>query len=217
MLYLPMATAVRKKLKLFLDVFVDRTGRAVAGVVIVVFTSSYFPYGLRGTAAVAMVLTSVCVLACLQLRKTYVSAFRQQLIRREVDLGDVSHYVGDPAAVELLVGALDGAHERQILYSLQLLQSVRGVDFSRQLLPLLDRTDVREEPFERSRLFLRITLLMRANAGRWWDGFVLRQSIISVCTMRRATAGSNRWPRTITRHPARGALGIGISAGLSTY
>jgi ATP:ADP antiporter, AAA family len=147
MLYLPMATAIRKRLKLFLDVFVDRTGRAVAGVVILIFTSSYFPYGLRGTAAVAMVLTSVCVLACLQLRKTYVSAFRQQLIRREVDLGDVSHYVGDPAAVELLVGALDGAHERQILYSLQLLQSVRGVDFSPHVIPLLSHASphVREE------------------------------------------------------------------------
>lgn len=147
MLYLPMATAVRKRLKLFLDVFVDRTGRAVAGVVILIFTSSYFPYGLRGTAAVAMVLTAVCVLACLQLRKTYVSAFRQQLIQREVDLGDVSHYVGDPAAVELLVGALDGAQERQILYSLQLLQSVRGVDFSPHVIPLLGHSSphVREE------------------------------------------------------------------------
>ncbi|HYR89677.1 MAG TPA: MFS transporter [Terriglobia bacterium] len=147
MLYLPMATAVRKRLKLFLDVFVDRTGRAIAGVVILVFTSSYFPYGLRGTAAVAMVLTFLCVLACLQLRKTYISAFRQQLMRREVELVDVSHYVGDPAAIGLLVGALDGANERQILYSLQLLQSARGADFSRQLLPLLAHSSphVREE------------------------------------------------------------------------
>jgi ATP:ADP antiporter, AAA family len=147
MLYLPMAATVRKKLKLFLDVFVDRTGRAVAGVVILVFTSSYFPYGLRGTAAMAMVLTFLCVLACLQLRKTYVDAFRQQLIRREIELGDVSHYVGDPAAVGLLVGALEGANERQILYSLQLLQSVRSLDFSAQLLPLLEHSSahVREE------------------------------------------------------------------------
>jgi hypothetical protein len=47
----------------------------------------------------------------------------------------------------LLVHTLEGANERQILYSFQLLQSVREVDFSKQLLPLLGHASpfVREE------------------------------------------------------------------------
>ena len=43
----------------------------------------------------------------------------------------------DRASVELLIGALSSAQERQILYALGLLESARGVDFSERLLPLL--------------------------------------------------------------------------------
>lgn len=147
MLYLPLTPAIRKRLKILVDVFVDRAGRAVAGVVILILTTSYFPFGQRGTAAVAMVLTFLGVLACLRLRKTYVDAFRQQLARREIELGDLSHYITDAAAVQLLVNTLERANERQILYSFRLLQSVRNVDFSAQLFPLLHHpsSHIREE------------------------------------------------------------------------
>ena len=138
LLYLPLAPSVRKQLKIFVDVFVDRIGRAVAGVVIILFTSSFLPLGLRGTAAVAAILTFVCGVICFQLRKTYVNSFREQLKRREVDLGDVSSYVSDPASVRLLVDALESNNERHILYSLRLLQSARNVDFSPQLFRLLE-------------------------------------------------------------------------------
>jgi ATP:ADP antiporter, AAA family len=147
MLYLPLTPAIRNRLKVFVDVFVDRTGRAVAGVAIIILTSSYFPFGVRGAAAVAMVVTAASLLVCLQLRKTYVNSFLQQLTRREVELDDVSHYVTDPASVQLLVKTLQGANERQKLYSLSLLQSVRNLDFSSQLIPLLQDSSpyVREE------------------------------------------------------------------------
>jgi ATP:ADP antiporter, AAA family len=137
MLYFPIAPAVRKRLKIFVDVFVDRTGRAVAGVVILLLTTSFLPFGPRGTATVAIVLTLIAVLACLRLRQSYVDAFRQQLARREIELEDLSRYVTDKAAVGLLVNMLERANERQILYSLRLLQSARNVDFSTQLFPLL--------------------------------------------------------------------------------
>jgi AAA family ATP:ADP antiporter len=147
MLYLPLPPAVRKRLKIFVDVFVDRTGRAFAGVVILLLTTSYLPFRQRGTAAVAIVLSFAAVLACIQLRKSYIDAFRGQLTRREMELGDVSHYVTDKAAVQLLVNTLDHANERQMLYSFRLLQSVRNVDFSAQLFPLLRHhsSHVREE------------------------------------------------------------------------
>jgi ATP:ADP antiporter, AAA family len=147
LLYLPLAPSVRKELKTFVDVFVDRVGRAVAGVVILLLTSSFLPLGLRGTAGVAAVLSLTCAWICWQLRKSYIDSFREQLKRREVDLGDMSTYVSDPASVHILVDALQSNNERQILYSLQLLQHARNVDFSRTLIPLLNHPDshVRQE------------------------------------------------------------------------
>ena len=64
-----------------------------------------------------------------------------------MDPADVPGYVTDPAGVPLLLSTLEGTNERQILYSLQLLQSVRGSDFSTRLLPLLRHQSpyIREE------------------------------------------------------------------------
>jgi len=138
LLYLPLTPAVRKKLKVFIDVFVDRTGRAAAAPVILACTA--LGLGLRGTSAVAVVLTLTCAMLCVSLAKTYVNTFREKLKLREVDLGEFENYVTDPSSVQLLVGALASTHERQILYGLQLLQSVRGIDFSKELRPLLSHS-----------------------------------------------------------------------------
>ncbi|MBI4483855.1 MAG: hypothetical protein HY652_13335 [Acidobacteria bacterium] len=147
LVYLPLSPVVRKKLKLFIDVFIDRFGRLVAALVILTFTTSYFPFGLRGTAVATLLLTALSVLVCVVLRKAYVNAFREQLARREVDWTEIARYVTDPASVQLLVGSLGSSQERQILYSLRLLQSARGVDFAGQLMPLLRHPSpfVREE------------------------------------------------------------------------
>src|SRR5437762_2909210 len=141
LLYLPLSPAVRKKLKLFVDVFVDRLGRAIAALVILTFNN------LRSTSAAAILLTVTSVGVCLALRKAYVNAFREQLARREVDLAEIQRYVTDPQSLRLLADALDSPHERQILYSLRLLQSARRVDGAGKLLPLLKHASphVREQ------------------------------------------------------------------------
>ena len=147
LLYLPLSPEVRKKIKLFIDVFIDRFGRAAAAFVILLFTAESFDFGLRGTALAVVIITGVCLVVAVRLRNSYVEAFRQQLALREMDLESLSRFVTDPASVRLLVGTLESAHERQILYALRLLQSVRGGDFAPQLLPLLNHPSrfVREE------------------------------------------------------------------------
>ena len=147
LLYFPLSPEVRKKIKLFIDVFIDRFGRAVAAFVILLFTADSFDFGLRGTALAVVIITGFCLAVAVQLRKTYVEAFRQQLALREMDLESTSRFVTDPHSVQLLVGTLESAQDRQILYALKLLQSVRSVDFAPQLLPLLHHASpfVREE------------------------------------------------------------------------
>ena len=141
LLYLPLSPEVRKKIKLFLDVFVDRLGRGVAGVLILVLIP------LRGTAGAIIVLTAACILVAVFLRRSYVESFRQKLATSEVDLSEINQYVTDPTTVQLLISTLGDAQERRILYSLRLLKSISGVDFSKELLPLLEHSSpyIREE------------------------------------------------------------------------
>ena len=147
LLFLPLSPRTRQKTKLFIDVFVDRVGRAVAAFIILALTTRFLPAGLPGTAAVVAGLTCACFVVGLKLRRGYVDAFRQQLARREVDLTGVSRHVTDPASLRLLVSNLESGQERRTLYALGLLQSARGLDFSPQLLPLLGHPSpfVREE------------------------------------------------------------------------
>ncbi len=147
LLYLPLSPDVRKKIKLFLDVFVDRFGRAIAGVIILALTSAVLPLGLRGTAVAIILLTAASVVVAVFLRRSYVESFRQKLATSEVDLSEINQYVTDPTTVQLLISTLGDAQERRILYSLRLLKSISGVDFSKELLPLLEHSSpyIREE------------------------------------------------------------------------
>ena len=148
LLYLPVPMDARKKVKVFIDVFADKCGRGAAGVIILVIAGSLpGAIALRWTAAVVILLSALCVLLSLWLRKSYQDLLREHLSRREVDLTGIERFVEDPSAVRALIAALDGPGERQILYSLSLLQSIRGIDFSRHLLPLVRHQSpfVREE------------------------------------------------------------------------
>ena len=136
LLYLPLSPTARERLKVFVDVFIDRLGRAFAGIVVLVLTSSYFSVGLRGTAVAIIMISGVGVATAIAVRRTYVEEFRRQLDKSEVDLSEIPNFVTDPASVQMLIHALGGGQERQTLYALKLLQSTRGIDFAEQLLPL---------------------------------------------------------------------------------
>ena len=137
LVYLPLSPMIRERLKVFVDVFIDRLGRAVAGVVVLLLTSSLLPVGLRGTALVIMLLMGAALVLVFLVRRSYVEEFRQQIERSEVDLSEITNFVTDPGSVQMLVGALGSGEERRIRYALRLLQSSRGVDFRDPLVPLL--------------------------------------------------------------------------------
>ena len=137
LLYLPLSPMVRERLKIFVDVFVDRVGRAIAGIIILLLTSSFLPVGLRGTALVMMIVTGASIVLAVRLRQSYVEEFRQQIERSEVDLSQITNFVTDPASVRMIVNALGSSEERRVLYALKLLQSSKGIDFALGLMPLL--------------------------------------------------------------------------------
>ncbi len=143
LLYLPLSPMVRERLKVFVDVFVDRVGRGVAGIVILLLTSSLLPFGLRGTASVMVAVVAASIIVAVRVRKTYVEEFRHQLERSEVDISEMANFVTDPASVHMLVETLRSPEARRVTYALKLLQSSEGVDFQAELLPLLAHSSSR--------------------------------------------------------------------------
>ena len=119
-LYLPVPDSVKKKVKVFMDVAIERLGDAVAAILILFVTLvlgrgeisllSYFSIGLILTW-IAIVLTA---------HKGYVDTLRRGLAYRDVSLATARLDVTDKATLEVLLAHLDGEDEQAALFGLDL-------------------------------------------------------------------------------------------------
>lgn len=123
-LYLPVPDSIKKKVKVFMDVTVERLGDAVAAVLILflslvlgrseVTLLSYFSVGLI-LIWIAVVLTT---------HKGYVDTLRRSLAHHEVSLESARIDFADKATVETVLGTLDGMDEQSVLFALDLAEKM---------------------------------------------------------------------------------------------
>lgn len=123
-LYLPVPDSIKKKVKVFMDVTVERLGDAVAAVLILflslvlgrseVTLLSYFSVGLI-LIWIAVVLTT---------HKGYVDTLRRSLAYHEVSLESARIDFADKATVETVLGTLDGMDEQSVLFALDLAEKM---------------------------------------------------------------------------------------------
>jgi hypothetical protein len=123
-LYLPVPDSIKKKVKVFMDVTVERLGDAVAAVLILFLTLvlglsevtllSYFSVGLI-VIWIAVVLTT---------HKGYVDTLRRSLAHHEVSLAEARLDFADTATAETVLGALDGMDEQSVLFGLDLAEKI---------------------------------------------------------------------------------------------
>ena len=120
--FLPVAAAVRRKVKSFIDVTVDRIARGVGAVVTLVMIKVLglsWPLLSMMTVLVAVVWLG----AALGARNRYVGAVRDSLEARAVDPADVRVDVADLTTVEALLEELAHPEEQRVLYAIDLLES----------------------------------------------------------------------------------------------
>ena len=67
------------------------------------------------------------ILFCLLVRKEYVNAFRKALEGREIDLDELRIDISEASTVNALIASLASTNERQVVYALDLLTSVKDV------------------------------------------------------------------------------------------
>ena len=123
-LYLPVPDSIKKKVKVFMDVTVERLGDAVAALLILflslvlgrseVTLLSYFSVGLI-LIWIAVVLTT---------HKGYVDTLRTSLAHNEVSLENARIDFADKATVETVLGTLAGMDEQSVLFALDLAEKM---------------------------------------------------------------------------------------------
>jgi ATP/ADP translocase/HEAT repeat protein len=122
-LYLPIPDFIKKKIKVFLDVTVERLGDGTAAFIILFYTLfvgsnvtllSYFSLGL------ILIWASVVFIV----QRGYVEALRRSLTYREISLDETRIDYADKRTVEAVLKTLEEKEEQSVLFGLELAEKL---------------------------------------------------------------------------------------------
>jgi len=136
LLLLPIPSEIKKKTKTFMDMFANFLAQGVSGGLLLIFYT-WLRLSVAQISLVSVGLIGIWLALALMARREYVSSLRQALIKRSIDAETLATAIEDEATVKVLMVTLASPNERQVVYALQLLESVQGVDLSSSLRPLL--------------------------------------------------------------------------------
>jgi AAA family ATP:ADP antiporter len=120
-LYLPLALSVKNRLKIWIDLFVERVSRGLGGLFILGATT-VFSLTAPELGYAVLVLLVPWILLVFSLRREYVATLRASLARR--DISDLDSALRDPASRAVFLQILTGSDAREIAYALSLVQGI---------------------------------------------------------------------------------------------
>ena len=136
LLFMPVPLEVKKRLKILIDIFVDRFFRGVAGGLLL-FCTFVLKLSIVEITYVVLVFVAVWILIALIMRKEYVNTFRRALEERRIDPDELRFNVDDAQSLNALIAALGSTNEKHINYALTMLTSVREKGLKWPIKPLL--------------------------------------------------------------------------------
>lgn len=136
LLYLPLPLDVKKRVKVFIDMFCDRLFRGIGGGLLLVFTV-VLELSVRQISLVVLPLLVAWIFLTISVRKEYVGAFRKALERRDIDPNELKMDITEAATVKALVAALRSPNERLLVHALDMLASVEHAELVQAVQPLL--------------------------------------------------------------------------------
>ena len=122
LLYLPIPPETRNPVKGFIDMFVDRTGRAIGAVLLLMFTAG-LALSTRWLSVVACGLVLLWIVMAIVVKREYLQSFRQALEKKTVEPEAMQLRGLDSATMKSLLRLLSSDDERQVLYALDLLSN----------------------------------------------------------------------------------------------
>ena len=149
LLYLPLPLRLKRGVKMFVDTFVERGSRGLAGLLLLLATA-VLHFSLSQITLVMMVLLVIWLVLTVAMRRQYIQSFRGAVARREINREDLRLSLRDPEAVATLASSLDAESPREVSYALAMLQSVPASELPPQVPALLSHAapEVRQRAME---------------------------------------------------------------------
>jgi AAA family ATP:ADP antiporter len=161
-LFLPVPAALRFRAKPFIDVTMEKVGKAFAAVLILVLIRSWgFGLDWRRLSYASLVMTAVWMAVALMAWREYRRAFRDSIGSRAIPPGTIRTDLADTATIETLVEELSHPDEPAVLYAIEMLDAL---DKRHLVTPLLLQ---HQSPRVRARTLRALALSRSKAAGRW--------------------------------------------------
>jgi AAA family ATP:ADP antiporter len=124
-LFLPLPADLKYRAKPFLDVTVDRLGKALSAVLLLVLIK---PWGLglnwRQLSYASVTMTAIWIAAALAARRHYRQSFRASIGSQAIAPDAVRAVTADAATIETLIEELSNPDEGAVLYAIEMLEAL---------------------------------------------------------------------------------------------
>lgn len=124
--YMPLPLEMRNRIKAFVDVFMDRAARGVAGLLLLLFVQ--WKIGVRGIALMTFAMAVPWVFLTVRAQREYNRTIRRRLEARRLDVEGARIRVQDADTVRLLETTATGGTPRQAAYAISLLAEAPEYD-----------------------------------------------------------------------------------------
>lgn len=136
-LFVPLPAELRRRVKPFIDVTMDRFAKALTAVLLLVLIQ---PWGLgldwRRLSYASLAITGLWIAVAVRARREHLRSFRASIDARTITTDAVTTRAGEAAAVETLVEELSNPDPDAVLYAIEMLE---GLDKPHLVTPLLLR------------------------------------------------------------------------------
>ena len=161
-LFLPLPGDLKLQAKPFVDVTVDRFGKGVSALLLLVLVQDWgFGLSWQQISYASIAITGLWFFAAVAAKRGYLAAFRRSIERREVNTAAAPTAVADLSTIETLMEELAHPDEQRVLYAIDLLESL---DKRNLITPLLLR---HESAAVRTRALVALRQARPDIARRW--------------------------------------------------
>lgn len=137
LLFLPLPQSVKRKTKIFMDIFVDRFFRGIAGLLLLGFIFIR-NFTVDQISYLVIVAVGIWVALGFWARKEYVRKFRDSLRKRYIDIDKISLNLDEPVVYRAVKEMLESENNSRIIYALTMLKNNHVAKIAPQLETLLD-------------------------------------------------------------------------------
>jgi AAA family ATP:ADP antiporter len=148
-LFLPLPTDIKYQAKPFVDVTVDRMGKAASALLSMVLIADWgFDFNWQQMSYASLVLTALWIFTAFKAKRGYLLAFRTSIEQQGVAPAEVRISAADLSTVETLVEQLADPDEKRVLYAIDLLETLEKRHLVTPLLLSHESAGVRSKALE---------------------------------------------------------------------